>query len=248
MHDPTSVAHDIRLFGRSILTIWHVDPETDGTDDSCGWFSPKLTRREDKIIDDIANWEKDFPYYSSPHLPLTVVNPKYNYKEILAGDCLAYVSGAWKHIAWDRDRRKKLTAAEWWSVVELSTTPSDNLRAILADREENVAYRVTRFFSCVMKAYLRHHRPWWKHPRWHIHHWQFQIHFIQTLRRWLFSRCTHCEKRFSWGYSPISTGNSGGLRWFKSEENCYHHQCYEQSEVVKTDEMTRADEVLNVRQ
>lgn len=57
MHDPMTVAHEIRrpwpqrspLFtgGRywpSIVTIWHVDPERDGSDDSCDWFGKRRTR------------------------------------------------------------------------------------------------------------------------------------------------------------------------------------------------------------
>jgi hypothetical protein len=53
MHDPQCVAHEIRYpwrkwpnakgkwesqYRASFVTIWHVDPETDGSDDSCGWF------------------------------------------------------------------------------------------------------------------------------------------------------------------------------------------------------------------
>lgn len=48
MHDPMSVAHKIKWpwknkFGNKtpIITIWHVDPEKDGTDDSCGSFIRK---------------------------------------------------------------------------------------------------------------------------------------------------------------------------------------------------------------
>lgn len=45
MHDPMTVAFEIKLPFRSeknkyksLITIWHVDPEKDGSDDSCGWF------------------------------------------------------------------------------------------------------------------------------------------------------------------------------------------------------------------
>src|SRR5712672_751672 len=55
MHDPMTVAHEIRYpwhrypkakrltefektYRESFITIWHVDPERDGSDDSCGWF------------------------------------------------------------------------------------------------------------------------------------------------------------------------------------------------------------------
>jgi hypothetical protein len=93
MHDPMTVAFEIKwpfpakkTWGngaiyrdyKTLVTIWHVDPESDGTDDSCGWPSPRLTDRERKIIDDLVEWEKLHPYYSSPYMPLTLVDPKYD--------------------------------------------------------------------------------------------------------------------------------------------------------------------------
>lgn len=43
MHSPETVAFQIRNpFAKNkysyLITIWHIDPETDHTDDSCGWF------------------------------------------------------------------------------------------------------------------------------------------------------------------------------------------------------------------
>ena len=125
MHDPMTVAFDIRRpwpvkrqmlgggkYYPSIVTIWHVDPETDGTDRSCGYLS--------------------------------------------------YVEG----------------------------------------------------------------RAWYKHPRWHIWHWRIQVHFLQALKRRLFSRCSRCGKSFAWGYAPMSDSwNSSGPRWFRGESGVYHHEC-----------------------
>lgn len=54
MHDPLTVAWEIKRpwpergpgFGGhryypAIVTVWHLDPEKDGTDDSCDWFGRK---------------------------------------------------------------------------------------------------------------------------------------------------------------------------------------------------------------
>lgn len=60
MHDPMTVAFQIRYpwpwprqnWGNeqgpreTFVTVWHVDPETDGTDDSCDWFWRTLTPAE----------------------------------------------------------------------------------------------------------------------------------------------------------------------------------------------------------
>jgi len=62
--------------------------------------------------------------------------------------------------------------------------------------------------------------------RWHVWHWQIQIHPVQDFKRWAWSRCCRCGGRFTWGYCPISTSWSGrGPRWFKGETDVHHHEC-----------------------
>jgi len=58
MHDPHTVAFEIhslikhksKLFPEGyrdvFITVWHIDPETDGSDDSCGWTWPPLSEAE----------------------------------------------------------------------------------------------------------------------------------------------------------------------------------------------------------
>lgn len=73
MHDPMTVAFEIinpiytlhylwkKIVKReqwtylpTILTIWHVDPETDYTDDSCGWSRPKQTDKDRETIKNVS--------------------------------------------------------------------------------------------------------------------------------------------------------------------------------------------------
>lgn len=73
MHDPMTVAHEIKIFGRCFITIWHVDPEADGTDDSCGWAFAHLNDRECEYAkylirdeyDNLRNWFSDIPEYDA---------------------------------------------------------------------------------------------------------------------------------------------------------------------------------------
>jgi hypothetical protein len=234
MHDPSTVIRDFKIGNTYIFTLWHIDPESDRTDDSCGWFAPKFTDEDRSIIEDMVDWDKGFPYFSTPNLPLTIVDTAYGNKQMLAGDCLAHVASAWADIAWRRDRRRKLTADEWWRVAFLGTDRNNNLRSALSDTELDPGERVARFLYCVMRVYLSHHRPWYRHPRWHIRCWRLQVHPAQALKRWLWTRCEHCGKRFPWGYAPTSVnwGGSalgwlkGGKGWFKGEAGVYHHECY----------------------
>jgi hypothetical protein len=91
MHDPMTVAFEIRYpwkkygpearnefernYRESFITIWHVDPEKDGSDDSCRWFRRKLTKEEsayaERLIDnEIDNLRSYFcEYVSNPDSP-----------------------------------------------------------------------------------------------------------------------------------------------------------------------------------
>lgn len=75
MHDPMTVAFEIRYpwkayknprnefeknYRSSFITIWHVDPEKGGSDDSCDWFwRNALTNREIKFADGLIDNEYD---------------------------------------------------------------------------------------------------------------------------------------------------------------------------------------------
>jgi len=72
MHDKATVAFYIKYPWRgkktafykkghrpSFITIWHNDSETDGTDDSCRWTWPKLTKEEDARAEDLIDNEFD---------------------------------------------------------------------------------------------------------------------------------------------------------------------------------------------
>lgn len=71
MHDPMTVAHEIKSpfsgkpdkfspKGRrnTLVTIWHVDPERDGSDDSCGWAYVKLTKAQRERKDNLVEWRR----------------------------------------------------------------------------------------------------------------------------------------------------------------------------------------------
>jgi hypothetical protein len=64
---------------------------------------------------------------------------------------------------------------------------------------------------------LRAERPWYRHPRWHVHHWRIQVPLWQTFYRWAFERCSKCGGRFGWGESVI--GDWAGTRIW--HDNCH---------------------------
>lgn len=235
MHDPKTVAHEIyglrgwlakrrrdkgiryddkdpKFAWRSpLVTIWHVDPETDGSDDSCGYSYPRIAKglreRAEKIA--ASEWDFMFGRYA------------YKYQQPSAHEV---VYALWKIIAWRMFKRRSLNLHEFQEIADLAANPTDNLRAVVFDAARSPE-QARRLGALMLRCYVRLHRPWWRHPKWHVYHWQVQIHFTQKLKRWLFSRCKGCGKRYQWGYSPISANWHGkGPRWFRSEDS-YHSEC-----------------------
>lgn len=74
MHDPHTLAFSIKwpFTDRLLLTIWHVDPEKDGSDDSCDWFNhgkaeDKADPRRSAVYE--AIWDMETILDNRPHYP-----------------------------------------------------------------------------------------------------------------------------------------------------------------------------------
>lgn len=244
MHDPMTVAFDIRCpwpgqqFGLTVLTIWHVDPEADGSDDSCGWSRPKLSKKQRSIIDHLAYCEAQTPWFLRD--PVKRISSP--------ADAEALLRGAIQMVS--RSLGCKL---RWPDICEmacdLAHNSNDNFQGSLCHlpgwhtnlKEDDVDERkraAAVFFSLVARVVLRQRRRWWQHPRWHVWHWRIQVPVLQNFKRWVFSRCEHCGKGFRWGESPCTTSwNTSGPRWFASEEHIHHAGCSGGTEVAAKGEV-----------
>lgn len=78
MHDPSSVAFDIKYpwraypdsdYRESFITVWHEDPELDGTDDSCDWFNHKRKLGPQERALQEALWDLERLLDNRPHFP-----------------------------------------------------------------------------------------------------------------------------------------------------------------------------------
>lgn len=231
MHDPMTVAFEINIpftgrkdakgnyseYPKTLAVIWHVDPETDGTDDSCGWCM--RTRHGNREVfetikrafqfeqKELFN-EYGYPLFSASAITLNLFRRA----------AYEYFNQDWRKV----DRYLK---ANLLDLIFFAENPTDSLnRAIYRlDKDDESADD----FAHVIYGYLlRSTRPWWKAPRWHVHHWEIQIPFMQQLKRFLFGRCAGCGKGFRWGESVHSTQWGGdGPQWFRSELGIYHGSC-----------------------
>jgi len=82
--------------------------------------------------------------------------------------------------------------------------------------------------KCLWWVYRTEHRPWYKHPRWHLRHWKIQIPMLQLLRRWMFDKCEGCGKRLSGSVSAIGGWNAPykGKHWWNSKKGLWHSSCH----------------------
>lgn len=259
MHDPMTVAFEInwpsftKERGRNLVTIWHVDPEKDGTDDSCGWFIrprhanqdvlARIERRFEHDFDSVFKSESGTVYFTGMFCPngephFTVPGVVLNLFFLAA--CEHFNSNG--HTDWRKARR--WMQDHLFDILLFAENPTDSLHDSLtrkfeigcgepygdADREK----RIKRLAGVIYSWILRADRPWWKHPRWHWWHWRIQVHPLLSFKRWAFSRCCKCGKGFRWGESPVSGSWHGtGPLWFRSESHVYHSSCSGDSRITQ---------------
>lgn len=225
MYDPMTVAHEIRYPWKnkhghrdSFITIWHVDPEkrTRGTrrDDSCGWFSPPYTEAEEKIVKKLA---KD--QYSSIFAKKVAYEEEKSYAYIcLNQDCYGAIYWMWramknifnKKVPWQYG--VPMSNKEVQYIYQLAYNPVDNFQHHMKGLMEPGAKGMEKFEEFVMllfRAFRSYYRPWYKHPRWHIHHWSIQFRPWQRLKRRYWDKCSVCGKR---GFKGSAIGDWDGTR------------------------------------
>ncbi len=236
MHAPETLAFSIRRpwpqrssldqrpYYPDMINIWHIDPETDGSDDSCGWF--KRARHGDKaVLERIRaefefNWDAEFGSWffpdGRPRLSVSAITLNMFHRA-----AYEFYGKSWNKAA--AFMRRHLS-----ELLLFAENPIDSLDGSITmkygpqRRDEKIA----DFASTVYGWILRAEQPWWRHPRWHFWHWQIQIPALQAFKRWAFSRCAGCGRGFPWGYAPISDGWGGnGPRWFRGEPGVRHFDC-----------------------
>jgi hypothetical protein len=230
MHDPQTVAFDIKY---PAVTIWHVDPETDGSDDSCGWFQrarhgdPAVLKRIEREFEFM--WDCDRTCWFDKRNGLPQCSTIAITLEMFRRAARAFYDGrrfdqhGWKGS--DRLMRRRIV-----DILAFAENPLDSMRPFIEQvygpstdpRDERIRDAAATIYGCL----LRWTRPWYRHPRWHVWHWRIQVRSVQAFKRWAFSRCSECGRRFTWGYAPTS-GNwdSEGPRWFRGEPGVYHSEC-----------------------
>lgn len=244
----------MQIFSCRLFTLWHVDPckaGFGGSDDSCGFFM-RSHHGSKSVLEKIVkrfeeDWDRTWTYdpkkdggdedeqsggkktymcgYFNPNgMPrMSVTGITLNLFFLAA--CEHFGVDGWSH--WGKAR--KFMRRNLFDIMLFAQNPTDSLHDSMTLKFGNDTERADRIRSmaCIIYGWvLRAERKWWKHPRWHIHHWKLQVHPVSDFKRWAFSRCCKCGGRFRFGESPVTNNwNSQGPRWFRGETDIYHGNC-----------------------
>ncbi|MFD2922020.1 hypothetical protein ACFS6H_20030 [Terrimonas rubra] len=238
MHDTKTVAFEIYLgskikrngqYRNPVITIWHNDPETDGTDDSCGWFmrprhgDPEMLNKIKSAIE--SDFDRTYVSESNGTLYLT------GYFTPITGAPVMSVHGivlnmfsaaAWQYFKFDRKRHNKWMKENLYDILHFAENPTDSLRDDVLgifrrgcgenwNRDESL----NNYARIIYGWILRKTRKWYQHPRWHFHHWSIQIHPLQKIKRRFWDKCSKCGKR---GFKGSAIGD-----WYGTK--IWHQQC-----------------------
>lgn len=225
MHDPMTVAFEIKSIFKTFnninkkiwpngyrntwVTIWHVDPEKDGSDDSCGWSFPKTTEMQYDIVKKVAKQE---------------YNTYYDTNGNLNTDGFTFIYSLFTRMNRALFSGDQLKAKYLPDILSGITNPIDNYSYHINNKIDKEEFQ--RLLFCITRNILRLRRSWYQHPKWHFWHWKIQIICIHNLKRYLFSRCNKCGGMFQYGESPVSgSWHGNGPKWFIGEKNIYHTKC-----------------------
>lgn len=232
----------------TLANIWHKDPELRGHDDSCGWFVrshhgseavlAKIEKRFEDGWDRVFKSESGHTYYcgyfqpnGTPNLSVTAVVLNL----FFLAACEYFNRDG--RTSWKKPRR--WMQKHLFDIMLFAENPTDSLSDGITmkfgaggfpsgNESKDSRHRKERIHSmasCIYGWIMREQRPWWKHPRWHIHHWRIQIPCFQSIKRAFFDRCAKCGKGFKWNESVISD-------WHRTR--IWHDRCDSSSVPVET--------------
>lgn len=102
-------------------------------------------------------------------------------------------------------------------LIVFAENPTDSLKEAIEgtwtpetvwdlDEEDDFRKHAAPIVRSLYGWYLRKIQPWWRHPRWHIHHWHISFTLLRDFRR-VFTKCSFCSGRLGFRRSVTSYGD-----------------------------------------
>lgn len=213
-------------YRETFISIWHVDPQNDGSDDSCGYTFPKLT-----------NWQKQRLWngaWSESHYPHFLA---FNGKEwegshadavsLYAGMITLVVRLLGVKYSLEQIQRLAIERIHFPDCCKPTNVFCFQPGYHTNNKKDPQDSRQEHFYGILCglaKTILQDIRPWWKHPKFHFWHWRLQVHPLQNLKRKFWDKCCKCGMR---GFKPgEAIGDWSGTR-------IWHQHCDDSSKTVQ---------------
>jgi hypothetical protein len=205
----------------TFLRIWHKDPERSGSNDSCGWSYPRCTDEQCERIHNLAWSEGQNPYFLK-HNGRSFDGSMGDAEALERGLLLLVADVIGVKLSFEEAARMAARAIHQADCVHPSNKFCFEPGYHSNSKEDKPYHREEVFKGLCFGAAARVldlRRPWYRHPRWHIHHWRIQIPIWQSFRRWAFEKCAKCGGRFAWEESVIGDWNGTRIWHSRCDES-----------------------------
>lgn len=173
MHDPYSLILDIKSPFKNkkgeqkiLVSVWHKDPCRHGDDHSCGFFTRSW--HLDKNL--LYNVQKDFEY-NLKHWFDDHGDPKFSTIGIMID---MYSTVGWLYFNRNKKKLNKFMNKYLYEIINTAENDTDCIGDYVSNKwNESFESRMKSLPGIILADIVRKARPWWKHPKFHIHHWRF---------------------------------------------------------------------------
>ena len=178
MHDPDTLVKDFKFF-----SLWHHDPCKDGSDDSCGWFM-RERHLPKEMIEEFVRWY-DGMAWDDELIGLFKPDGSLKFSHI-STTLQLFQRGAWVYYKHDWDKAHKFLNRHLAELTLFAENSIDSMHHILNNDYERSRKRRIEFIASIVLPYIaRLERPWYKHPKFHLHHTEIIVPFLLKLKRFL---------------------------------------------------------------
>lgn len=203
-------------YREAMVTVWHVDPEKGGSDDSCNRLYG-MTRMRRERLKSLAWSEARNPYFlrcNAKEWDGTRNEAECLYRGLL----LAVARCIDVPMTFDEAAAEAARTIHHPDCVDpagvFCFVPGYHTNFATDSRE----YREEHFYGRVYgiaRWILRDRRSRWRHPRWHLHHWRIQVHPIQGWWHRNFAKCDECGRRMGRGTRIGTCWDTPHVAWWK---------------------------------
>lgn len=214
-------------YNTTFLTVWHKDPCTDGSDDSCGIFM-RARHGKKEVLERIKHsYRCNFTTSTEPYGALFYKETSAPIRSYQSTTLWLFFYAAFEHYDKDGYKTRKFIKRNLADIMLFAENPVDGLFDGFNQTYGPVSIeeRIESLATCIYGWILRAERPWYKKPLWHIHHWRIQFNLFESWKRHLIDRCEGCGK-------PFRNTSAYSLNWgrakagfFKSRRFLYHQEC-----------------------